>query len=258
VPRDPTAEITVLGQRCTLRVVSRNGDDTLVVTRWTSTDDREARCAEVLANRVHERSAREQELEAVSRDMEAKTTEIQANVEEAESLGQELVEFVVVQGRHKIRMKELDPAHDGEVRFTYHEACKGQSAELALGQLRSVAFFAQPVVYLRGALQPLSLGVVEEKRVERETSVAAWQAEGIGGTWVRSCGRQGAREDAFQYPCGVAISNHLVYVSDTENHRIKVHRLDGTFVREFGEEGDKEGVCLAIGSLRGQCAPLHC
>jgi hypothetical protein len=242
VPRDPDAEVSVLGQRCTLRVVTAgDGEDTLVVTRWTSTDDRQARCEAELASRAHERSARQQELEAVARDVEAKTGEIEANVEEAESLGQELVEFVVVQGRHKARINELDPAHDGKVRFMYHEDRKGQSATLGLGQLSSVAFLAQPVVYLRGPLQPVSLRVVEEKGVERETSVAAWQAEGIRGTFERSFGELGDGDIGFDGSCRVAVADDLVYVADTNNHRIKVHRLDGTFVREFGEGGGGDG-----------------
>jgi hypothetical protein len=241
VPSDPTVEVTVLGQRCTLRVVSHEGEDTLMVTRWTSTDDRAARCTAVLASRAHERSARQVELETVTREMDTKIAEIQANVEEAESLSLELGQFVVVQGRHKACIKELDPAHDGEVRFTYGEDRKGRSASLALGQLSSVAFFAQPVVYLRGPLQRVVLGAEEEVGVQRETSVAAWQAEGIRGTFVRSFGGLGPGDEEFDEPDGVAVVDNLVYVTDSENHRIKVHQLDGTLVREFGAKGDGEG-----------------
>jgi hypothetical protein len=249
VPNDPHAEVTVLGQRCTLRVVSDEEEDTMVVTRWTSADDRGARCEEVLAGRAHERSARQQELEAVARDVEAKMAEMKANVEDAERLGQELTEFIVVQGRHEARIRELDPAYDGKVRFTYHEDRKGQSATLALGQLNSVAFFAQPVVYLRGPLQPVALGAEEEMGVERSTSVAAWQAEGIRGTFEQSFGGEGGGDNAFKKPRGLAVAGDLVYVADTENHRIKVHRLNGTFVRAFGAKGKGDGQFDGPGGL---------
>jgi hypothetical protein len=239
VPRDAAVEVTVLGQRCTLRVASE--EDALVVTRRTSTDDRKARCEEVLATRAHELSARQRELEAVSREAEAKMAEIKANVEDAESLGQDLVELVVVQGRHEACIRELDSAKDGSVRFAYHEDRKGQAVVLPLGQLSLVPFFAQPVVFLRGPLRIVAVGAVEEKGVERETTVAAWQAEAVTGTVVRSFGTEGNGDNEFDRPWGLAVAGDHVYVADHCSNCIKVHRLDGTFVRAFGHEGGGDG-----------------
>ena len=60
VPRDEAAIVSVLGQPCTLRVISDGA--ALVLTRRTSRDDQDARCEAVVAGRAHEPKERERDL----------------------------------------------------------------------------------------------------------------------------------------------------------------------------------------------------
>lgn len=61
---------------------------------------------------------------------------------------------------------------------------------------------------------------------------------------------QGSAPGQLDDPRGIAVSNdQLLFVADSENHRISVFSADGSFVRAFGSSGDGQlrdpfGLCL--------------
>ncbi len=50
-------------------------------------------------------------------------------------------------------------------------------------------------------------------------------------------GSNGAGNDQFNYPKGVTNDGSHLYIVDTQNHRIKKHEFDGTYVSDFGAFG---------------------
>ena len=57
-----------------------------------------------------------------------------------------------------------------------------------------------------------------------------------------STGGKGSRPGKFNHPNGLCVSNrNLLYVCDSDNHRIQVFDLDLKFVRCFGSRGSKPG-----------------
>jgi hypothetical protein len=46
----------------------------------------------------------------------------------------------------------------------------------------------------------------------------------------------------FTSPYYVTVNNKdEIVVADTGNHRVKVHKLDGSFIHAFGKHGSKQG-----------------
>jgi DNA-binding beta-propeller fold protein YncE len=58
----------------------------------------------------------------------------------------------------------------------------------------------------------------------------------------RTLGRRGSGEVEFNNPKGMALSlENLIYIVDSENHRIQVIDTDGKFIRQFGSKGSEAG-----------------
>ena len=58
------------------------------------------------------------------------------------------------------------------------------------------------------------------------------------GTYLRSFGRIGDKQEEFHNPVGIAFDNygHIVVV-DGNNHRVQVFSEQGEFLSQFGEQG---------------------
>src|SRR6476661_7262877 len=55
-------------------------------------------------------------------------------------------------------------------------------------------------------------------------------------------GKWGSADGQFNYPNGVAMANNLIYVADTDNHRIQIADLDGKFITKIGDgNGSADG-----------------
>ena len=50
-------------------------------------------------------------------------------------------------------------------------------------------------------------------------------------------GGRGTGNGEFQYPAGIVAVNGSLYIVDKQNHRIKQHAFDGSFISEFGTKG---------------------
>jgi hypothetical protein len=50
-------------------------------------------------------------------------------------------------------------------------------------------------------------------------------------------GSRGSGNDNFDYPSGICIANNQIYIADKQNHRIKIHDLNGAFISTFGSFG---------------------
>ena len=61
------------------------------------------------------------------------------------------------------------------------------------------------------------------------------------GELIKCVGREGGKEGEFDYPRGLTLRDHLVYVSDRNNNRIQVFDLDLNFVRSIGSRGSGRG-----------------
>ncbi|MBC8183937.1 6-bladed beta-propeller [candidate division KSB1 bacterium] len=58
------------------------------------------------------------------------------------------------------------------------------------------------------------------------------------GTLLKSIGKPGSREGAFNYPQGLGIDeNGLIYVMDSNNGRVSIYDLDGNYKTSFGKIG---------------------
>ena len=57
----------------------------------------------------------------------------------------------------------------------------------------------------------------------------------------REGGREGGKEGEFDDPRGLTLHDNLVYVCDTNNHRIQVFDLDLNFVQSIGSRGSGRG-----------------
>ena len=55
-------------------------------------------------------------------------------------------------------------------------------------------------------------------------------------------GKYGGGAGEFDCPMGIAVDdNNEIFVVDCYNYRIQAFRLDGTFLRQWGSKGEKEG-----------------
>ena len=61
------------------------------------------------------------------------------------------------------------------------------------------------------------------------------------GELIKCVGREGGKEGEFDGPRGLTLRDNLVYVCDTNNHRIQVFDLDLNFVRSIGSHGSGRG-----------------
>ena len=68
------------------------------------------------------------------------------------------------------------------------------------------------------------------------------EEEPLTYTFVSMWGEQGSEPGAFHEPIGIAISGDEVFVSDAQNSRIQVFDREGGFLREFGGDGDENGL----------------
>ena len=68
------------------------------------------------------------------------------------------------------------------------------------------------------------------------------QVFGLDGTFQRMWGSMGAGEGEFKYPQDAVVQGELLYVTDSNNHRVQVFEKEtGTFVRSWGSEGEGPG-----------------
>lgn len=54
------------------------------------------------------------------------------------------------------------------------------------------------------------------------------------GVEIRKWGRHGSSDGEFIWPWGLAITDDIVYVADSNNHRISLFTLEGTFLQNWG------------------------
>jgi hypothetical protein len=133
VPLDEDAEVTVLGQTCTLRVVEAGA--ALELTQWRSSDDKAARCQAVAASRAHERAAREQDLALVEADVQAKMEEMARNYAgDVSALRDELEQLILLKGHHQARIAELAPTRNVTVRTGWRGARRWRPAGRTSGR----------------------------------------------------------------------------------------------------------------------------
>jgi len=64
---------------------------------------------------------------------------------------------------------------------------------------------------------------------------------GVDGSFIRTFGRKGRSPGQLNCPNAVTCRGERIFVADTYNHRISVHRADGGFLTSFGAKGSKEG-----------------
>jgi hypothetical protein len=60
----------------------------------------------------------------------------------------------------------------------------------------------------------------------------------MGMVFVASFGTFGTGDSEFDGPEGIATDGTFLYISDTNNHRVKKHRIDGSYVSQIGAAGD--------------------
>ncbi len=65
--------------------------------------------------------------------------------------------------------------------------------------------------------------------------------ETVGGRFLFEFGRRGTGPGEFNFPTHLAFHRGRLYVTDTMNFRVQVFTPDGTFVRRYGEMGDRFG-----------------
>jgi sugar lactone lactonase YvrE len=62
-------------------------------------------------------------------------------------------------------------------------------------------------------------------------------ADGVADATIGITGVSGLNNSAFNYPYGVAVNGDWLYVSDSGNHRIQIHGLDGAYINTIGDTG---------------------
>jgi DNA-binding beta-propeller fold protein YncE len=61
------------------------------------------------------------------------------------------------------------------------------------------------------------------------------------GAIIKTIGGPGSKQGEFFHPSNICISNDMLYVSDTSNFRVQIFDLEGNFIVQFGEIGDRPG-----------------
>jgi hypothetical protein len=59
--------------------------------------------------------------------------------------------------------------------------------------------------------------------------------------FVRKFGSEGSGDGQFNDPCGIAVADDLIFVTDQDNNRVQIFTKEGQFVRKFGSEGSGDG-----------------
>ena len=67
------------------------------------------------------------------------------------------------------------------------------------------------------------------------------QYENSTGNYVKSVGGKGTNGGKFNGPNGLCVTNEVVYICDSKNHRIQVFSLHLEFIHCFGSIGKREG-----------------
>jgi DNA-binding beta-propeller fold protein YncE len=240
VPGHNNTNAKIFDQEYTLQV--QPGGNTLTITRWVRSDNLEDRCRIFVEKRANETKRRKRDMQALQGDILAKLAEFEdeyLDTEPSEIIKGGLPDLLVLRGKHKAELKELESYADVKVAIT--ETRKGESVELPLKELVQLDFFEEPVVYLHGPLVAAAVQITEvvEKLV---VPLSAWQAEQIGGTYVSTMGLGHGSGDGQLKPNGMVVSDDSVFVVEFENHRVSVFsRRSGDFVRKFGGEGAGDG-----------------
>jgi DNA-binding beta-propeller fold protein YncE len=250
VPCHDKIKAKIFDQEYTLQV--QPGDETLTITRWMRSDDREDRCRTFVEDRANEIERRKLDMKALQVDLSAKMAEFEDEYlyTEPGDIEKGLADLVALRGKHKAELKELESCADVKIPIT--QTSQGESVVLQLKELIQVGFFGTPVVYRKG---PLVAAAVQVTEVVEKTEVAlsAWQVEQIEDTYVSTLGiGQGVGEGQLNAPRGLAVSDDSVFVADTEDHRVSVFsRRSGASVRMFGSKGARGGqldspCCLTV------------
>lgn len=70
---------------------------------------------------------------------------------------------------------------------------------------------------------------------------------------IHEWGSHGSENGKFGYPQGITVSpSNLVYVADTENHRVQVFNTTGKFIRSWAAESDgfySGGIAISASGL---------
>ncbi|MDZ4753965.1 MAG: NHL repeat-containing protein [Phycisphaerae bacterium] len=69
--------------------------------------------------------------------------------------------------------------------------------------------------------------------ISDEDAHAILQVDAMG-TLIRRFGERGAFPGLFNVPSGLAVTDECLFVADELNHRVAIHRFDGTFVGQWG------------------------
>lgn len=247
--RSPNATVKVQKQSFTINM--EDHDQKLVLARVTSADNCDRRCRAKLGQRAHEYAARKEDLSITRKQALDKMMEVALSHDdepERKDLLGELEVLLVLQGHQQEAVALLKPTVDVEVEYTKERV--SETVVLPLGQLCRLPFFAQPVLFLHGPLPTMEVVRVEHS-IDCTTSLDKWnrcRANDIIGIFERSFGSLGAGDGQFDGPGAVAVENDELFVNDTSNYRIVVHKLNGTFVRAVGAKDRDLGlpICLTV------------
>ena len=61
------------------------------------------------------------------------------------------------------------------------------------------------------------------------------------GQLKNTIGSGGSGDGQFRYPCGISIKGDVLYVADSDNHRIQKLTSRGEFIHKFGQKGSGQG-----------------
>eukprot|EP00731_Ephydatia_muelleri_P008265 Em0004g603a len=63
----------------------------------------------------------------------------------------------------------------------------------------------------------------------------------MDGQLKNTIGSRGSGDCQFSYPSGISIKGDLLYVADTDNHRVQKLTSSGKFLHKFGQQGSGQG-----------------
>ena len=61
------------------------------------------------------------------------------------------------------------------------------------------------------------------------------------GQQKNTIGRRGSGDGQFSFPSGISIKGDVLYVADTDNHRVQKLTSSGKFLHKFGQQGSDQG-----------------